>query len=155
MSEGLLPADVRVAVLEVVVMVLPAGFRQVVRKLAVGEGIRGEAEIRAGLVQRHRVEGGQHAEIRKDRGVVLPVAVAVGGDVHNQADMEAGFPGTDSGGIFRHLPPEHVGGGAVGCVDGVKGAGADAPAAALAEILMDDGFPALVGDGVGTAFPGA
>ena len=63
MGEGFFPADIRVAVFEVVVVVLPARLCQVIRELAVGERFRGEAEICAGLVQRYRGQACKNSDV--------------------------------------------------------------------------------------------
>ena len=154
-GKGFTPADIGIAVLEMIMVMLPAGPGQVIGKLAVGHGIRRKTEIRTGLVQCYRIKGGQHAEVRQDRSVIFPVAVAVGGNVHDQADMETGLSAADGGGVFRHFTSQHISGCVEGRMDGIKGAGADTSSAALADILHDKCFAAFVGDRVGTAFPGA
>ena len=53
-------------------------------------GRLGVHRVHAGHVQRHRIEGGEHAHIGHDGHVVLGTAVAVGGHVDDQRDVEAG-----------------------------------------------------------------
>src|SRR5699024_3224944 len=154
--QGGLPLDVGVGVLEVVVVAAPAGAGQVLAQLAVGEGRGRQAGVGAGLVQGHRVKRGEHPNIRQDGGVVLAVAVAVGADILHQADVEAGPAGADRRGILGHLAVQLLVGAAVDGVDGVKAACADAPAAALAQVVVDHGLVlGVVVDGVRAALFGA
>ena len=135
---------------------VPAGLGQIVAQLAVGQRGGVQAGICTGLIQCHRVKGGKHADIRQDGGIVLAVAVAVGADVLHQTDVEAGAACADGGGILGHLAVQHLVGAVVLRVDGVKVAGTDAAAAALALCLINDGLVVLVvGDGVRAALLGA
>ena len=111
--------------------------------------------VGAGAVQGHRVEAGKHADVRHDGGVVLPVTVAEGGNIHHQADVEVGTSVADRHGVLCHLAVQQGVGVVVGGVDGVKVAPADAAAAALAQVLVDDRLAGIIADGVGTAFLGA
>ena len=66
------------------------------------------------------------------------MAVAVGGDVHHQRDMEAGAAVHDCLGVFGHTAVElGIGGSVVDKGDGVEVAGADTAAAAHA-VLGDN-----------------
>ena len=98
---------------------------------------------------------GEHAHIREDGRVVLAVAVAVGADVAHQRHVEAGAAMADSLRVLGHLAVEDLVGAVVGVVDGVERAGADATAAALALVVVDDGLVVYVADGVAAAFAGA
>lgn len=126
------PLRFRRAVDEVIVMIHKIGPPQVVRKLAVRHRLGGQAGIRTGLVERHRVKRGEHADIRQDRGVVFTVAVAVGRDVHYQRDVERRPPIDDRLGVFGHAAVELVDGGAVRKGDRIKIACAEAAPAAHA-----------------------
>ena len=57
--------------------------------------------------------------------------------------------------VLGHLAVEDLVGAVVGIVNGVKRAGADAAATALALIVVDDGLVVYVGDGVAAAFASA
>ena len=67
-----------------------------------GDGGLFPAGVGAGLVQSHRVKGGEHAHVGHDGQVVLPVAVAVGGHVDDQADVELGPAVHHRLGVLRH-----------------------------------------------------
>ena len=134
MGQGFFPADIGVAVQEMVVMVMPLRIRQVIAQLAVPDRIRLQAQICARLIQRHRIEGRQHADIRQDRRIVLTVAVTVRGYIHDQADMEAGASAADRVGVFRDPAAEDLVGGVVDIGNGMEGACPDAPSASLTDI---------------------
>ena len=62
----------------------------------------------------------------------------------------------DRSGVLRHLPVQLLVGAFVGGIHGVKAAGTDAAAAALALVVVDDSLVLLVvGNGVGAALLGA
>ena len=136
--EGSFPLDVGVRVLEVVVVAVPARGGKVLAQLAVGQRSGVQAGVGTSLVEGHRVEGGEHADVRQDGRVVLAVAVAVGADVLHKADVEGGTVMADGGGILGHLAVQHLVGAVAQGIDGVKVAGTDAAAAALALVLVDD-----------------
>ena len=75
--ECLLPAYVRVAVQEMVVMMVPVRFREVVAELTVADRRGSETRVDTGLIEGNRIKGGKHSDIRKNRSVILRVAVAV------------------------------------------------------------------------------
>ena len=77
MLQGFLPMDVGIAVHEVVVVVVPVRFCEVVTKLAVRQGCRLLSGIDTCLVDGHGVEGGKHPDVGEDGGVIVTVAVAV------------------------------------------------------------------------------
>ena len=77
MLERFLPAYVRVAVKEMVVMMVPVRFREVVSELTVADRRGSETSVNAGLIEGNRIKGGEHSDIRKNRSVILRVAVAV------------------------------------------------------------------------------
>ena len=136
--KGGLPLDVGVGVLEVVVVAVPARLCKVRAQLAVGQRGGVQAGVHAGLVQRHSVKRRKDADIRQDGCIVLAVAVAVGADVLHQRNVEAGTVVADCGGILGHLAVQQLVGAVVGGIDGVKAARADAAAAALALVVVDD-----------------
>ena len=75
--QGFLPFDVRVAVQDVVVMVVPFRVSQMIPQLAVANRLRLLAQIHAGLIQRNGIKGCQHSDIWKDWSIVLAMAVTV------------------------------------------------------------------------------
>ena len=133
-------------------MALPVLLREVVGELAVRQRRRLEAGVGARLVERDGVEGGEHADVRQDGGVVLAVAVAVRRDVAHDVDVEAGTVLADCLRVLRHLAVEEVAGIPLLVADRVEAAGADAAAAALAEVLVDVRLIVFVRDGIGAAF---
>lgn len=64
--------------------------------------------IDARLVEGDRVEGGEEADIADDGAVVLAVAVAVRGDVDDQADVEGRFCTCNRPCILTDLAVEQV-----------------------------------------------
>ena len=124
-----------------VVVVMEARGGQVSGKLAARQGRGGQAGVCAGLIQGQGVEGGEHAQVGQDGHIVFPVAVAVGGHVHHQGDMELGPPVHHGLGILRHAAVEdfHCVGGGEG--NGVKVAGPQAPAAAHAVFQVHSHLP--------------
>ena len=93
--ERLLPAHVWIAVQEVVVIVVPVRLRKVVAELTVADRRRLQACVNASLVERDRIEGGKHSDVRKNRSVILRVAVAVRRYIGDQADVEGRAAITD------------------------------------------------------------
>ena len=135
---------------------VPARGGEVLAQLAVGQRSGVQAGVSASLVEGHRVEGGEHADVRQDGRVVLAVAVAVGADVLHKADVEGGAVMADGGSVLGHLAVQHLVGAVAQGIDGVEVAGTDAAAAALALVLVDDRLVLLVvADGVGAALLGA
>ena len=59
--------------------------------------------VGAGLIQCHGVEGGEHAYVRSDGGIVFGVAVAIGGEIQHQRDVEAGTAVHDCLGVLGDL----------------------------------------------------
>ena len=76
-GQALTPAGIWMNILERIMMMVPVRLFQMVCQLAVRQGICLQAQIRTGLIQRHCVKGGQHAQARQNRRVVLSMAVAV------------------------------------------------------------------------------
>ncbi len=132
-------------------VIVEVRVREVISQLRVGDGSCGKTQIHTGLVQCNRVKGGQHADVGQDGCIVLAVAVAVRGDVRDQRNMEAGTPVADGLGIFRNLAAEDFIGVGIAVGDGVEGTGADAAAAPLADVGIDEGLVVVVADGIGAA----
>ena len=68
---------IRIAVEEVVMVVLPVRLREIIAELAVPDRLRLKAEIHARLIKRHWIEAGEHTDIRQNRGIIFSMAVAV------------------------------------------------------------------------------
>ena len=84
------------------------------------------------------------------------MAVTVGRDVNDQADVELGPPVHHRLGVLGHLPVQIRDCRVVLCRNGVEVAGGNAPAAAHALAVVDGGLPVLpIGDGVLGALFGA
>ncbi len=113
-------------------------------QLASRHGLGGEAGVHTGLVQGQGIGGDEHADVWQDGHVVLPVAVAVGGDVHHQGDVELGPPVHHRLGILRHTAVQGRLGVVVGEVDSIEVAGPQAPATAHAVGLVHMHLPALL-----------
>ena len=130
------PVGVRMDALEVVVVVLVD-----VTRLPVGggaaQGRLGVHRVDTGHVQRHGIEGGEHTHIGHDGHVVLAAAVAVGGHVDDQRDVEAGPAVHHRLGVLGDLVVEI--GGALVPVDlhGVLRTDGDAASAAHALVVVD------------------
>ena len=131
---------------------MPALLLEVIRQLTVRQRVGLQTQIRTGLIQGYRVKGRQHAQIRQNRSVVFPVTVAVRRDVHDHIDVENRLSGSNRRGILRHFATEDFGYAVESRIDRIEGAGADTPAAALAEALVDDGFARIIGNRIGAAF---
>lgn len=106
--------------------------------------VRGHARIHARLIQRQRIEGREHTDIRQNRRIVFGVAVAVWGHVHNQRNVEIRAAIDDSLGVFSHAGIEQLVGVAVVKADRVKVARAQAAAAADALVVIDVHLALLV-----------
>lgn len=125
-----------VVVLEMVVEVMIATLK-IVAELAVGQRLIAQAGINTGLIHRQRIEGSEHTHVGKDGCVVLAVAVAVGGDVADEGDVEIGSAVNNSLGVLGNTAAQLGRGIVVSELDGVKVAGTDAAAAANAIVLID------------------
>ena len=135
-----LPLGIGVGVGKVVAVVAEAGDLQVACQHTAGERRRFEAGIDARLVERERIERTEHSDVRQDRAIVLAVAVAVGGHVHDQRDVEIRASVHDRLGVFRHATAEHLHRVAPAEADRVEIAGAEAAAAADAMVVIDRHF---------------
>ena len=118
-------------------MVVPVRIRQMISQLAVGDRSCLQTEICAGLVQRYRIERGKHTDIRKDRCVILTVAVTVRRYIHDQTDVEGRPAMADCVRILRDLAAEDLICQAIDIGDRVKCASSDAASAAFADIGID------------------
>lgn len=57
---------------------------EMLRQLAARDRFRRQACIHTGLIQRQRILGYEHADVRQDRHIVFPMAVTVRTDVDDQ-----------------------------------------------------------------------
>ena len=131
------PLGVRRRIGKRITPIRKARLAQVVPELAVRQRRALQARIHACLIQRQRIKGGKHADIRQDRRVVLAVAVAVRRDILNQRDVEMRTAIDDRLRVLGHAAVEHRVRVVADKVDRVKVARAKAAAAAQALILID------------------
>ena len=131
------PFGFRRGILERIAPIGKARLLQIIGKLAVRHRVRRQAGIHARLIQRKRVKRRKHADIRQNRRIILSMAIAVRGNVHDERNMEVRTPIHNRLGVFRHTRIEHL----VGVVfikgDGVKVARAQTTPAADAMRMID------------------
>lgn len=96
------PVGHREGVGKVVVMAVAVGG-QFISQLASGLNRHGVAGIGTGDVYRYRVEGSEHSHIRDNGQVVFRVAVTIGGNVHDDVDVELGTSLNNRFGILCNL----------------------------------------------------
>lgn len=146
------PLRIGVGIPEVIV-VMWAVTVQMIAEYRIGQWLRPETGICAGLINSHRIEGGKHANIRQHGSVIGPVAVTDRRHILYQADMEVGTAVADRLGILRHLLVQNSDRVILQRIDGIKVAGADTAAAADTVFRINIGFPlAVIVDAVvGTA----
>ena len=109
--------------------------------------------VHAGLVQGDGVKGGEHAHIGDDGQIVAVLAVAVGGNVGHDVDVEGGTAVHYCLGVFSDLAVQHGAGFIPAGYHGVHGTGGDASAATHADVVVDVGLAFFKGDGaVGAVF---
>ena len=101
--ESRLPFDIRVGILEMIMVAVPSRLGEMFPELAIGDWSCLQTGIRAGLVQSHRIEAREHSDIRKDRGIIFAVAVTVRADILHKGNMEARAVITDSLRVLCHL----------------------------------------------------
>ena len=101
--ESRLPFDIRVGILEMIMVAVPSRLGEMFPELAIGDWGCLQTGIRAGLVQSHRIEACEHSDIRKDRGIIFTVAVTVRTDILHKGNMEARAVITDSLRVLCHL----------------------------------------------------
>lgn len=108
-------------------------------KLSAYDGRLGIDHVHTGPIEGYRIEGSEHPHIRDDGEVILPMTVAVGGDVDDHVDMERWPAVTHSLRILANLIGELVIGTAVSRLDRIGRADADAHAASHALGVVDQG----------------
>ena len=75
--QGFFPFDVRVAVQEAVMMMVPIRVSQVISKLAVANRRGFLAKVSACLIQSHGVERCEHPDVGQNGCIILIMAVTV------------------------------------------------------------------------------
>ena len=133
-------------------MAMPVRLCKVFTKLAVLDWCRFQTGICAGLIQSNRVKACEHSDIRKDRCVILSMAVAVRTDILNQCYMEVWTAMTDSLCILCHLTIQKFVCAAVWIVYSIKTTCSDTTAAAFTFVIIDDCFFVWICNRVTSAF---
>ena len=77
MLKSFLPLDVGVGIKEMIVVMMPALLSKVISQLAITNRLSLLAKISACLVESNRIEGSEHSYIRKNRCIILSVAVTI------------------------------------------------------------------------------
>ena len=96
--------------------------------------------IGAGHIQRNRIEGCKHTHIGHNGHIIFSMAVAIGGNVHNKADMEMGTVLQNSQRVLSDLAVEDVIRLVMGRLDRIHGADADTAATAYTLIVVNGCF---------------
>ena len=135
-----------------VVMTVPFWLCQMLSKLAVFDRRCLETGICTCLIQSYRVKACEHSDIRKDRRIVLTVAVAVRADILYQCNMKMWTSMTDSLCILSHLAVKHFISTAIRIVNSIKTAGSDTAATALAFIIINNCFFVYISNGITSTF---
>jgi len=139
------PVRARRGVGKMIVMAFARG--EMVGELAARHDRLAVACVRAGLVERDRVERGEHPDVRNNRHIVFRVTVAVRGNLHDDADVKMRAVLQDRQRVFRDLFAENPVAVAAGIRDCVEVACADAAAAAHAAFVIDGRYvPFAVGN---------
>ena len=100
--------------------------------LGIGDSGLGVGSLGTGQIQSNGIEGSEHTDIGDDGDVVLSVAVAVGADIADQADVEVGTAVHNCLGVLGNLVVQVQSGIVVVGFDGLHGAHIQAAAAAVA-----------------------
>ena len=95
----------------------------------------------AGLVECYGILGREPPDVRKDGRIVLGMAVAIGGDVHDEGDVKVIASAEDGFGVFGHLCVEDGNGLVLDEVDRVEVAGAQTASAAHAVAFIHAHLP--------------
>lgn len=101
------------------------------------------AGVGAGLIEGHRVGGSKHPHVGNYRQIVFSVAVAVGGNVDHQTDVQLGPPVKHRLGVLGHPLAKLGGRGVIARRNSVMSTDPDAAAAADASALVDRGLMIL------------
>ena len=134
MLQANFPVGVGVVVHQMVVMTA-----LLLAKLGGGDDGHAIHSIHTRLIECHRIEGGKETYIRDYGQVVFTVAVAVGGDLNDQIDVEVRPSLADGQSILAYLAVEFVVGTAVIIADGIGWADFDAAPASHALVVVNPG----------------
>ena len=104
--------------------------------------------IGAGLIQGDGIQRGKHAYIGNDRCIVFVVAIAMGRDVDDEVDMEAGLILDNRLCVFGNFVVDHIISVIFSGRNSVEGANADAAAAAGADFMMNGSLTVFQCDGI-------
>ena len=116
-------------------MILAAGL--LAAQYALGVYGHGVYAVGRGHIHGNGVKGGKHTHIGNDGDIVFGVAVAAGGDIHGDVDVEIGLILYHCHGVLGDFFIEHLLALTEGGHYGVKIAYAYAAAAAKAGIMVD------------------
>lgn len=118
-------------------MEMIAGALAALREECAGIGSAAIHRIRTGVIKRHRVERGEHADIRNDRRIIFRMTVAVGRNIHHDVDVEVRPSMHHREGILGHLLVDQPGLLPPGGQNRILRADADAAAAADTPGMVD------------------
>src|SRR3712207_6526498 len=107
MLQRLFPSYIWIAVHKVIMMMLKCRICQMFSQLAVPNRICFLTEIDTSLIQCNRIKRSQHSKIRKNRRIILTMAIAVRRNICDQADMETRASVYNSLRIFCNLTSQN------------------------------------------------
>jgi hypothetical protein len=139
------PLGFRGRIGKVIVMVNKIWLCHIRKELTARQWMSLQAGIDTGLIERQRIQGGKHPYIGKDGCVVFTMAVTVGGNIHNQGNVETRAAINDSLGLFSHAPVQEFVGREIGEGNGIEITCAQAATATNATFLA---HPHLLGFGI-------
>ena len=108
-----------------------------VLQCAAPDRLLGIDRVDACHIQGYRVEGCKHANIRYDGQIIFRMAVAVGGDIDDKADVEMLSALQNGLAVFGDLVVQNLVGFVLGRTDGVFGTDSDAAATAYAFVQIN------------------
>ena len=123
-----------------VVMIAEIVLRHVVGKLASGQRLLLHASIHACAVERKRIRRSEHTNVRKNRCIVLRMAIAIGRNVNDQRNVEARSSVHHGFRIFSHAAIQHLVRVIVFEANGIEIASAETSAATNAFFGIDRHF---------------
>jgi hypothetical protein len=77
MLKSLSPGYIWITVVPYITMIMEMFLGHIVTKLTVSDRFSLLTKIYAGLIQSYRIKGSKHSNIRKDRRIILTVAVTI------------------------------------------------------------------------------
>ena len=120
-----------------IMVITKALFCHGIRQLAVRQRCLLQAGIHTGLIQRQRIEGGEHTDIGQDGYIILPVAVTVRRHIHHQRNMEIGSAVHDRLRILCHTAVEILCCRITTAMDCVEVTGTDTASTAQAFVMIN------------------